>query len=289
MAQDLSVPAGAVATRDTLQNPGAYAMPVGPWTREGGLPIERIEGRVQVQGFRIDASGLTPLQLVLPLREQLQDQGFEPVLDCAARSCGGFDFRFSTFVLPAPQMAVDLTNYHFLTARAEDGSGVSILASRAGPSAYLQIIRAGRGGTTSGSVAKADAPRPAPVAVTGDLASALTGQGHVILPGLAFGSGSANLGEGPVASLDELAAFLAANAAARLVLVGHTDATGSLEGNVALSRKRAQAAVEYLVARHGIARDRISAEGAGYLSPVATNLTDAGREQNRRVEAVLLP
>jgi OOP family OmpA-OmpF porin len=113
--------------------------------------------------------------------------------------------------------------------------------------------------------------------------------GHAILPGLAFGTGSADLGEGQAASLEELAAFLKANPDARVALVGHTDATGSLEGNTALSRRRAQAAVDYLTGRHGINAARISAEGAGYLAPVASNLTAEGREQNRRVEAVLLP
>lgn len=289
-AQDLAVPAGAVNTRDLVQDPGAYALPTGPWDRETGVPVERIEGRVQVQAFRIDGSALTPLQIILPLRDQLQEQGFEPVLDCAAPVCGGFDFRFDTFVLPAPQMALDLTNYHVLSTRAEDGSGVSVIASRTGTAGYLQIVRAGsRGGQTTGSAPKAapaQAPAPAP---TGPLGARLLATGHAILPGLAFGTGSADLGEGEVASLEELAAFLKANPDARVALVGHTDATGSLEGNTALSRRRAQAAVDYLTGRHGINAARISAEGAGYLAPVASNLTAEGREQNRRVEAVLLP
>ena len=57
----------------------------------------------------------------------------------------------------------------------------------------------------------------------------------------------------------------------------------------ALSRQRAEAAERYLVQRHGIDPSRLSAEGAGYLAPVASNLTAEGREQNRRVEVVLLP
>lgn len=291
-AQDLDVPTGAVVTRDLVQDPGAYALPVGPWTRDGGVPVDRVEGRVHVQALRIDGTSATPLQIVLPLRDQLEEQGFRVVLDCAARTCGGFDFRFDTFVLPAPQMAVDLTNYHVLSMRAEDGSAVSLLASRAGTAAYVQIVRAGtRGGSTQGTAPRAAAVVPSGGASGADvsLSDMLQRAGHAVLPGLVYASGSANLGEGSVASLDDLAGFLTANPQARVVLVGHTDATGSLEANTALSRQRAEAAERYLVQRHGIDPSRLSAEGAGYLAPVASNLTAEGRERNRRVEVVLLP
>ena len=294
-AQDLTLPAGAVSTRDLVQDPGAFALPVGRWQREGGVPVARIEGRVQVQAYRIDGTTLTPLQILLPLRDQLQAQGFEIVLDCAARTCGGFDFRFETFVLPAPQMAVDLTNYHALSLRDPQGNGVALLASRAGTSGYLQIVRAGlRGGQTTGA---ALAPLTVPAAGHGATGAADAGalgdlletRGHVVLPGLVFETGSASLTSGEIASLEDLARFLLARPELRVVLVGHTDATGSLDGNIALSRRRAQAAVDYLISRHGIEAGRVSAEGAGYLAPVASNLSAEGRERNRRVEAVLLP
>jgi OOP family OmpA-OmpF porin len=72
------------------------------------------------------------------------------------------------------------------------------------------------------------------------------------------------------------------------VLVGHTDATGGLEINISVSRRRAASVVERLVAAYNVPRAQIAAEGVGYLAPRATNLTDAGRTANRRVEAVLV-
>jgi OOP family OmpA-OmpF porin len=75
----------------------------------------------------------------------------------------------------------------------------------------------------------------------------------------------------------------------RVALVGHTDATGSLDANIALSRKRAASVKDRLVRAYGIAVSRLDAEGMGYLAPIASNLTQAGRDANRRVEAVLLP
>ncbi|ARE40311.1 OmpA domain protein [Rhodovulum sp. P5] len=72
-----------------------------------------------------------------------------------------------------------------------------------------------------------------------------------------------------------------------ILLVGHTDDVGGLDGNVALSRKRAQAVRRYLIDRLGVAPERLSAEGVGFLAPLSGNLTEEGRQQNRRVEAVL--
>ena len=109
-----------------------------------------------------------------------------------------------------------------------------------------------------------------------------------MLADLEFETGSADLGAGPYASLDDLATWLATNPSARIVLVGHTDAVGSLDANTSLSRRRATSVAERLVARFGTDPAQLQSAGAGYLSPVASNLTPEGRATNRRVEVVLL-
>ncbi len=70
--------------------------------------------------------------------------------------------------------------------------------------------------------------------------------------------------------------------------MGHTDAVGNLETNIALSRARAEAVRLYLIERLDVDPGQVSATGIGYLAPRATNETEDGRETNRRVEAVLL-
>ncbi|WP_249200677.1 OmpA family protein [Thetidibacter halocola] len=288
-AQDLALPANARLTEEQARDPGSYALPTGPWAPGEGLPVRSIEGPITLQAFRLDGSGLTPLQLMAPLRTQLEQAGWTILLDCAGRGCGGFDFRFATEVIPAPAMYVDLSAYRFLSALSPDGAGLSVLTSRDRGSGYVQIVRAGQ----AAPAVAATAPQPtgpvtpAPTAATGSLAEALEARGHAVLPGLDFSSGSAGLGEGPVAALEELAQWLRANPSRQVLLVGHTDATGSLETNRALSKRRAQEAVDYLAAR-GIPGAQIGAEGAGYLAPVASNLTAAGREANRRVEVVVI-
>jgi OOP family OmpA-OmpF porin len=72
-----------------------------------------------------------------------------------------------------------------------------------------------------------------------------------------------------------------------VVLVGHTDASGGLAGNTALSRARAASVRDRLMAEYAVPAAQITAEGVGYLAPRATNKTEDGRARNRRVEAIL--
>jgi outer membrane protein OmpA-like peptidoglycan-associated protein len=71
-----------------------------------------------------------------------------------------------------------------------------------------------------------------------------------------------------------------------IIIVGHTDSNGSDTYNMSLSERRAAAAVSYLVSR-GVARSRLRGAGRGETEPVATNESDAGRQQNRRVEVAI--
>jgi outer membrane protein OmpA-like peptidoglycan-associated protein len=74
----------------------------------------------------------------------------------------------------------------------------------------------------------------------------------------------------------------------RIVVEGHTDATGSSEANQQLSLQRATAVRDALVA-NGVNADRIRVEGFGESRPIADNSSQAGRANNRRVEIVLQP
>lgn len=288
-AQELSLPPGVQPTQDTATANDAYDLPTGPWA-EGLIPTRRIEGKVIRQAWTIPARQITTLQLIAPLRTQLETQGFQILLDCDSASCGGFDFRFGTQVLPPPAMFVDLTEYRFLSAgrQQDDGSfsGVSVWASRSDDTAYLQIIRAGQAPITSEQI-RPDGPRLTSEADL-SLTAALESTGRYVLDDLEFQTGSAELGGGDFISLAALAAYLQANATRRIALVGHTDSVGALDGNIALSKRRARSVRDRLVAAYGADPGRVAAEGMGYLSPVASNLTPEGREANRRVEAVLI-
>ncbi len=73
----------------------------------------------------------------------------------------------------------------------------------------------------------------------------------------------------------------------KLRIEGHTDSVGTRPYNLALSQRRAQSVVEYLVNK-GIDQTRLSSQGFGMEKPIASNKTEEGRSQNRRVEMIIL-
>nr|WP_309501975.1 OmpA family protein [uncultured Roseovarius sp.] len=309
-ALKLELPGNGTLSREVVHDPDTYQLPIGPWA-DGSMPVLEVSGRVVQQAWRIDVDGITTLQVLRPLAAQLEAAGYDVLLRCAGQACGGFDFRFGTKVLPAPDMFVDLFDYRFMSARAAGPQGpeyVSLLVSRSSSTAYVQITHVGSDASAPPTVSPNPNARPvarpgageasatpaSPDAGTGNetaippIASALVSQGHVILHDLEFETGSSALGTGPFATVEALAAFLKSDPTRRIVLVGHTDAVGNLETNIALSQRRATSVLERLVTAYGVPRAQLDAQGMGYLSPVAPNLTPEGREANRRVEAVLL-
>jgi outer membrane protein OmpA-like peptidoglycan-associated protein len=87
-------------------------------------------------------------------------------------------------------------------------------------------------------------------------------------------------------TVDQLADVLAEYDKTAVVVQGHTDAKGSDEYNQDLSERRA-AAVERYLESSGVEAERIATQGLGEQYPVASNATEAGRQQNRRVEIML--
>ena len=87
-------------------------------------------------------------------------------------------------------------------------------------------------------------------------------------------------------NLRELATSLNKYPDSQLLIVGHTDNVGDASYNQRLSERRSSSAATYL-ATQGVARTRLAASGKGESEPVTTNDTDAGRQQNRRVEVAI--
>lgn len=286
-----------IAEETRREVPGSYPLPLGPF--DGTIVPQRpIEGAVDQRALQLDAPGMTTLAIMAPLRDQVKAAGFSVILDCQARACGGFDFRYGTDVLPEPDMHVDTGDFRFLSAERGDDA-VSILVSRSALSAYVQITQ-----ITATALVDPTDPDAEPLAVVtlGDESAGafepdtaagstigikLDADGSAVLDDLVFASGAATLAEGDYASLAALAAWLEANPEGTIALVGHTDTSGSLVANIAVSERRAEAVAQALIDRYGADRDRITGEGVGFLAPRATNQTEEGRQKNRRVEVVV--
>jgi OOP family OmpA-OmpF porin len=290
-AQTLDFPSNASLQAEVIRPADSYVLPLGIWD-QGLMPTQTVEGRVTQQAWRIEAPSLTTLQLVRPLREQLRNDRYRIIFECQTEACGGFDFRFGVETLPPPQMRINIGDFRFLAAerRGEDGPEyLTLFTSRTAEAGFVQITHVGPDTETEDVIAQAEA---APLRAFGaepdaSLAEQLDQAGRAVLGDLSFDTGSAQLAEGEYASLRALADYLSNTPSRKVALVGHTDSSGALDANIALSKRRAASVLERLVSVYGVDRGQLEAEGMGYLAPLSSNLTEQGRTANRRVEVIV--
>ncbi len=122
-------------------------------------------------------------------------------------------------------------------------------------------------------------PEPAPAA---ELIEIKPGE-DLVLEGVNFKTGSAELTPESNALLDRVARSLLANPEVTVEVRGHTDSVGAAEANRSLSQRRAVSVRDYLVAQ-GVTPQRLTAVGYGEDRPIADNASAEGRARNRRVE-----
>jgi OmpA-OmpF porin, OOP family len=116
----------------------------------------------------------------------------------------------------------------------------------------------------------------------------LKSKGRASTQGILFDVGSARIKPESTPTLKEIAQVLKDQASIRLSIEGHTDNTGSGANNQKLSADRAASVVSHLVSQEGIAANRLESVGFGDTKPVADNGTAEGRQNNRRVELVVV-
>ncbi len=294
-ALDLALPTGARLVLDESAPMAIYDMPVGPWD-PSAFPQQTAEGHLTRLVWHVPSYGRTTAQLLLPIRDQLAEEGFEINFTCTDQECGGFDFRFALDVAPEPTMHVNLGDFTYLTAEktsAEEGDQqIALVISRGGGTGFIHLVHISPPGddpidVTLSSRAPIDAEVPVITVEPTELAATLEATGRATLDDLTFETGASALSGADYASLRALASFLVDNPGRQVVLVGHTDAEGALDNNIALSRSRAASVRDHLIAQLNVPAGQLRAEGVGYLAPRAPNSTGEGREMNRRVEVVL--
>ncbi|MEM8730433.1 MAG: hypothetical protein AAGF79_10995 [Pseudomonadota bacterium] len=261
-AIELDLPAQARALSERVSQT-AHAVPVGPWGADG-LPTVTATGRLIRQTWRMDA-GLTTAQVLDPLVQQIEAAGYSVLYRCQARACGGFDFRFSIDVVPAPDMFVDLSDFQFVSAMNAQGDAVSLLVSAGLGGAWVQISDLRRGSSEAAQ----------------DRAQGLVETGRLVL---VAGADLADRSDG--ADLEILAAVLARRADLRLAIVAHTGGAGEEEEQALTAAQDIRA---QLIADFATDPDRVVAVSVGPFAPRTTSLETAGQALNRRIEAVLLP
>jgi len=255
--------------------------------------IEQVKGRT-TRIFYVVPAGKTGVEVFANFRSALDNAGFHIQFECSgddgAHGCGGMDFAnyvatplYDT--LKARNLMVETLNavdgnVRSLTAhldRAEGNVDVSLVVSqnqRHPVGVLLQVVEASAMETGKVTVdAKA-------------MGQGLAQVGHIALYGIRFASDSAEFEADSDDTLAQMAELLQSQPTLKVYIVGHTDSTGTLAHNLALSQQRAEAVVNRLSGKYGIAPSRLAAKGMASYAPVASNRDTAGRAKNRRVEMV---
>ena len=107
--------------------------------------------------------------------------------------------------------------------------------------------------------------------------------------GVYFDTNKYNINAASQETLDKLTGVLKDYPDTNILVVGHTDSTGSDEYNMTLSKNRAYAVTDYFVKTKGLSSSRLTTQWFGEEQPIADNSTVEGRAQNRRVNVVIVP
>lgn len=127
------------------------------------------------------------------------------------------------------------------------------------------------------------------LAGTGGSVQRVGDQLNVVIPSdVTFDFDSARIRTEFYPTLNGIAQTLNNYPQSNIIIIGHTDSTGSDSYNQALSERRAESVAAYLVGR-GVLDRRIQVGGAGETQPIASNATPEGRAMNRRVEMQIIP
>ncbi len=121
-----------------------------------------------------------------------------------------------------------------------------------------------------------------------DTRNDLITHGKIVTHGILFDSGSDKIKPESYGALKDISSTLKENSSFKVKIVGHTDSDGSDELNLDLSKRRADAVKNVLVAEFGISNSQLETDGKGETEPLSDNSTPEGKANNRRVEFIKL-
>ncbi|WP_296700113.1 OmpA family protein [Thiocapsa sp. UBA6158] len=266
-----------------------------------------LEGRL-VRLVYLIPEGRSPLEVLRNYRDEIETQGGRALFECKREECGGDPGRSSgggggkmslAMVLRPAERIVDpllstgacaqterIQDQRYLAAALPDGPAhLSILAyvlntghsCRALNGRTITVVDLIEGKPREQRMVTIDAP---------EMARAIDATGRIALYGILFDFDQATVKPDSSVVLAEIATLLRSDAHLKLLVVGHTDNAGGFDYNRDLSQRRAEAVVTKLVQDHGADQARLFPVGVSFAAPVASNQTEEGRSQNRRVELV---
>jgi outer membrane protein OmpA-like peptidoglycan-associated protein len=269
-----------------------YRLIVGPVTeyKQPAKEVVELEGAITRVTYEAPKERST-LEVMRNYELALKEKGFETLWQCKNADCSGKDAQsgrnFNHAVVDYwNEFAENYEDQRYLAAK-QDGEGGPVYVS------LYMVKNTASGGRMAGHVyVQVDVITTKPMDVGLQVVPAeliqktIEQEGHVAIYGILFDTDSAVIRDDSRAALDEIGKLLKDTQELNLYVVGHTDDQGSLQHNLDLSKRRAEAVVQDLVTIYGIQARRLEAHGLAFLAPRATNATPEGRQKNRRVELV---
>jgi len=271
--------------RDYVQKPyDEFTLPLGRADEGKFTKSQHLEGKTT--RIRYDCPpGRSVLEVFRNYEGALKKAGFVTLFTCGPEQCGagGGTMYAGVGELPwTPDHGIRYLSAKL--ARPEGEVYVSLLVDdegfmkgpdgNYGPAAQLYVIEMK---PMEAGLITVDAA---------SLANDINRTGHASVYGIYFDTGKADVKPESDATLKEIAKLLHGNPGLKLYVVGHTDNQGTLDLNMDLSRRRAQAVLTALTTKHGVPTGSLRAYGSGPYAPVASNDSEDGRAKNRRVELV---
>ena len=259
-------------------------------------PPLKLEGRLTRIWYEV-AGDTGSLEVFRNYVNELAAKGFVILYDSKKDPAAT---RWSNYLAPFGSMDMQSSRSNYIFYAAEK-AGICVLSakkSRPEGDVYVHLVavewgkndgiyKAKRGAYVALDIIEAQPLVQKMVTVSADdMAQSLSAVGKVSLYGIYFDANKWEIKPASQPAIQEIATLLKKQPALKLHVVGHTDNIGGYDVNTVLSKRRAEAVVATLVKDFGISALRLTANGAAYLAPVASNSTEAGRAKNRRVELV---
>ncbi len=266
--------AGSVAARRDDDGFKAYTFVVG--VNEKGKTDEEILQTLKVDGKVTRLSYENPKdrsahEIYTNYREGLEKGGFKILFACAEKECGP-SFATSRWGRVTGMRYYSPVQRYIAAKATKDGQDIyaAILVAKLRHQVEIvEVTQMEKGLVTAQAIGEG-----------------LMTEGRVVLDGILFDTDKATIKAESKPALDTIAQYLKDNPKLNVFIVGHTDGTGGLDHNMALSKSRAASVATALTKTYGIDAKRLGSYGVGPLSPRKTNENEGGRAENRRVEMV---
>ncbi|MFA7494996.1 MAG: OmpA family protein [Acidithiobacillus sp.] len=268
-------------------------IPLGPLGKNGLTRAETLEGQITYIKYKVPQDR-SPLEVIRNYQQALQQAGFHILWQCANHACRtNNDAALNTALWrnAATGFTGGVENFLFdngrmLTAEHRSSDGIRTLVFINDNTLFGHSQDASVYAIQTKPMQNARIHSNSESLTTESMLTALNDQGRFAMH-LPFDFNQAALSPDAQTTLVSLIRLLKQHPTLRIRLEGHTDQVGSASYNQKLSLNRATAVKKALMAQ-GIASQRLDVVGYGDTRPLASNTTEIGRAQNRRVEVVKL-